>query len=145
MYIISMLREVANTIAMEIHYEKRDEPGYLPAETTLREKRGSCRDTAWLLLQTLRALGIASRFVSGYLLQPEEDNAEVDIEYHAWVECYIPGAGWLGIDATSGLFTTEHHVPLASDAMPENTSAVIGTTSPAQVTLSYELSCRKSG
>lgn len=144
MYVVSMLREVANAIAMEIRYEKRHEPGYLPAEQTLAEKQGSCRDTAWLLMQTLRALGLASRFVSGYLLQPEDDVPDVDIEYHAWVECYIPGAGWVGIDATSGLFTAEHHIALASDAFPENTAAVIGTTSPAISVLDYKLTCKKS-
>ena len=140
LYIISMLSAVANEVAMQIRYVKRDEPGHHSAEETLALKEGSCRDTAWLLLQTLRALGLATRFVSGYLLQTEE-NESVEVEYHAWVECYIPGAGWVGIDPTSGMFTTEYHIALACDARPENTMSVIGTTSPCMATLRYELEC----
>ncbi len=140
------LVELNQRLAADIDYIVRLEPGVQNCEETLGRRRGSCRDSAWLLAQILRHLGLASRFVSGYLVQLVADQAALDgpsgptadfSDLHAWTEVFLPGAGWVGLDPTSGLFAAEGHIPLAATAHYGQAAPVEGATDECEVEFSY--------
>lgn len=136
-YVMSFLIAVNRRVKEEIAYVLRPEPGLQSCEETLEKKSGSCRDSSWLLAQTLRGLGLAARFVSGYHVRAETS------ELHAWTEVFIPGAGWVGLDPTFGLLAGEGHIPLACAADPSLTAPVSGSTEVCKTEFEYRLSVKR--
>ena len=145
---VEFLVNLNQRLQSEIRYLTRMEPGVQTAEETLESASGSCRDSGWLLVQILRHLGLAARFVSGYLIQlkpdvklpegspgPEKDMSNL----HAWAEAYIPGAGWIGLDPTSGMLADEGHIPLAAASEPAFATPVSGLVSPCEVKFRHEM------
>jgi uncharacterized protein (DUF2126 family) len=146
-YVLAVTRRVTEVIQYKVRYED----GTQTPEQTLSSKSGSCRDTAWLLVQAFRVMGVAARFVSGYLIQlaPEQLNPtqsnlaepnlllEDHVELHAWAEVFLPGAGWVGLDPTSGQMTAEGHIPLVCTPTPEEAAPIEGTVEPVKTEFSY--------
>jgi len=139
---VPFLISLNQKLRTDINYLVRMNPGVQTCEETLQLQSGSCRDSAWLLVQILRHLGLAARFVSGYLVQLTADIKALDgpsgtehdfTDLHAWTEVYLPGAGWIGLDPTSGLFAGEGHIPLACSPDPAGASPITGTTEPGEV------------
>ena len=152
--IVDVLVECNRLVAARVNYVIRNEPGIWTPEQTLAEGRGSCRDSATLLIAALRQRGIAARFASGYLIQLADEGMIPDeprgvsfdvVDLHAWVEAYVPGAGWIGLDATSGLLAGEGHIPLACTAVPSSAAPVDGTSDRAAIALQFATTITRLG
>ncbi|PKQ43994.1 transglutaminase family protein [Confluentibacter flavum] len=149
---IYFLIDINRKIYEYLNYNIRMDPGVQTCEETLSQKNGSCRDYAWLFVQTLRHLGFGARFVSGYLVQLKSDEKSLDgpsgpeadfTDLHAWAEVYLPGAGWIGFDATSGLLAGEGHIPLACTPSFESAAPVSGMTDICETEFFFENSVKR--
>ena len=149
---IDFLVDLNMKLSRDISYLIRMEPNVQSCERTLTLGSGSCRDSAWLLVNILRCFGLAARFVSGYLVQLKQDVKSLDgpsgpeedfTDLHAWTEVYLPGAGWVGMDPTSGLFAGEGHIPLACSPEPQSAAPITGALDKCEVEFSHVMSVER--
>src|SRR5688572_10181650 len=149
---IDFLVNLNRRLSQEIKYVIRLEPGVQSPAETLQRRSGSCRDTGWLLVHLFRQLGLAARFVSGYLIQLTPDvksldgpsGTEVDFtDLHAWCEVFLPGAGWIGLDPTSGFLAGEGHIPLACSPDPASAAPITGAVDACDTDFSHSMSVQR--
>ncbi|MCB1195380.1 transglutaminase family protein [bacterium] len=138
---VSFLMQLTEYCYTHFEYEARLKGAPLPPQMTLAQRKGSCRDIAVLFMEVCRHAGIAARFVSGYYY--DESNNRLP-ELHAWVETYLPGAGWRGFDPSNGIMAANNHIPLCVSPDPLLTVPIHGTyRGSARSTIAIDLSIKK--